>query len=274
MKTKVRFDFTQSFKLFPKSITVHFVQTLVVFLLLFSFTSSWAQGQPDKEKNWYFLAAPYILFPNMTGEINVKGIPADATANTEDIFTNLDIGGMLYFEANNGKWAIILDGYYVDLGAEGATPLLSRKATMDLKQLAVAVAGMYRLNSWAEAGIGLRVNSVSSTLTIAPGEHILPGSEFSMEETWYDPLIVARIMTRFNGSKWKLGLLADYGGFGIGSDYAYQINPFVSYQISKLLDIGVAYRLDGKKYETGSGTDLFVYDVILHGPSIGLVFNF
>ena len=134
---------------------------------------------------------------------------------------------------------------------------------------------MYRLNSWAEVGIGGRVNSIGSTLTIAPGdEHILPGSEFSMDETWVDPLITARIMTQFNESKWRLGLMADFGGFGIGSKYAYQINAFAGYQLAKWLEIDVAYRLDGKKYEKGSGTDLFVYDVILHGPSIGLVFKF
>ena len=251
-----------------------FLLVLSTALLVFSALPLYAQEDLAKEKKWNFIAAPYLLFPNMSGEITVNGLPADASASAEDIFNNLDLGGMLYFEANNGKWAIIFDGYYVDLGAEGITPLLSRKATIDLKQLVVAVAGMYRLNSWAEVGIGGRINSISSKLTIAPGEYVLPGSEFSMDETWFDPLIVTRIMTRFDESKWRLGLEAGVGGFGIGSTYAYQINPFAGYQFSKLFEVAVTYRWDGMKYEKGSGTDLFVYDVLLQGPSIGLVFHF
>ena len=250
------------------------VLVISIFLLVFYTLPLSAQEEAVKEKNWNFIAAPYLLFPNMSGEITVKGLPADASASTEDIFNNLDLGGMLYFEANNGKWAIILDGYYVDLGAEGVTPLLSRKATINLKQLAVTVAGMYRLNSWAEVGIGGRINSISSALTIAPGEYVLPGSELSMDETWFDPLIVGRFMTRFNESKWRLGIHAGFGGFGIGSTYAYQINPFAGYQFSKLFEVAVAYRWDAMKYEKGSGTDLFVYDVLLQGPSLGIVFHF
>ena len=247
---------------------------LSTFLLVFTVLPLRAQEEAAKEKKWNFLAAPYLLFPNMSGKITVKGILSDASANTEDIFSNLDLGGMLYFEANNGKWAIILDGYYVGLSAEGVTPLLSRKTGIEMNQLAIAIGGLYRVASWAEVGIAGRVNSIGSTLTIAPGEILLPGGEYSMDETWFDPLIVTRIMTRFNDSKWRLGLEAGFGGFGIGSDYAYQINPFAGYQLSKLFEIAVAYRWDGMKYEKGSGTDLFVYDVLLQGPSVGLVFHF
>ena len=247
---------------------------LSTVLLIFSTLTLSAQEEVDKEKNWNFIAAPYLLFPNMSGEITVKGLPADASANTNDIFSNLNLGGMLYFEANNGQWAIILDGYYVDLEAEGVTPLLSRKATIEMNQLAVAIGGLYRINSWFEVGLGGRINSIGSTLTIAPGEYILPGSEFSMDETWFDPIITARAMTQLNESKWRFGVMTDFGGFGIGSKYAYQVNAFVGYELSNWLEIDAAYRLDGKKYEKGSGTDLFVYDVILHGPSIGFVFKF
>jgi len=250
------------------------VLVLSIALLFFSTMSSWAQGGAVNEKKWNFVVAPYLLFPNMSGEITIKGIPVDASANAKDIYSNISLGGMLYFEAATAKWAFILDGYYVDLGGEGVTPLLSRRATVDMNQLVASVAGMYRLNSWAEVGIGGRVNSIGSTATIAPGEYVLPGSEFSMDEAWFDPLIVARVMTRFNESNWRLGLIADFGGFGLGSKYAYQVNLFAGYQILKWFEIDIAYRLNGMKYEKGSGTDLFVYDVILHGPSIGLVFKF
>ena len=95
-----------------------------------------------------------------------------------------------------------------------------------------------------------------------------------MTQTWFDPLLVARVMTRFDGSQWRLGMLADIGGFGIGSDLAWQINPFVGYQFSKLFEIDLAYRWLSMDYETGSGTDQFEYDMVISGPEIGLLFHF
>jgi len=250
------------------------VLVLSIALLFFPAISSMAQEEAVKEEKWNFAVAPYLLFPNMSGETTIKGIPIDASANAKDIYSNINLGGMLYVEASNAIMTFILDGYYVALGAEGVTPLLSRSATVDLNQIAVSLYGMYRLNSWAEVGIGGRFNSIGSTVTIAPGEYVLPGSEFSMDEGWFDPLIVARVMTQFNESKWRLGLMADFGGFGLGSNYAYQFNLFAGYQFLKWFEIDVAYRLNGMKYETGSGTDLFIYDVMLYGPALGLVFHF
>lgn len=244
---------------------------LICSLLVFP---SFAQNEEDSSDKWAFTVAPYLLFPNLSGDITVKGIPIDASANSEDIFNNLDLGGMLYLEATSAKWAIILDGYFVNLKAEGVTPLLEREVEFKMNQFAITGAGLYRLNSWAEIGIGGRINSVGSKLYIEPGEILLPGRDFSMTETWFDPLLVARVMTRFNESKWRLGLIADFGGFGIGSDYAYQINPFLGYQFSNLFEVNAAFRLNGMKYETGSGDNLFKYDMTLYGPSIGFMLHF
>jgi len=237
-------------------------------------SSSIAQDQSGDGKDWHFIVGPYLIFPNMNGDVAIKGIPIDVSANPGDIFSNLDFGMMLYFEASNPKWAIIFDGLYMNLGKKGVTPLLSREASVDMDQLAITVNGLYRIAPWFEAGIGGRVNSIGSGVKIAPGEYVLPGTDFSMNETWFDPLIVVRAMTRFNETKWRLGLLADMGGFGVGSDFAWQVNPFVGYQFSKLFEIDLAYRWLGMKYETGSGTDFFLYDITISGAEIGFMFHF
>ncbi len=244
----------------------------ILYLILFSI-STVAQTDPEKNK-WEFAVAPYLLFPNMSGEITVNGILVDASANAKDIFDNLELGGMLYLEATSDKWAIILDGYFVNLKVKGTTMVLERKIEYRLNQSMIAGAGLYRLNSWAEVGIGGRVNSIGSKLYIEPGEIVLPGRDFSMNETWFDPLLVARAMTRFNNTKWRLGIIADFGGFGIGSDYAWLINPFAGYQFSKLFEVNAAFRWNGMKYESGTGDDLFKYDMTLYGPSIGFMLHF
>ena len=62
--------------------------------------------------------------------------------------------------------------------------------------------------------------------------------------------------------------------FGVGSDLAWQVNPFVGYQFSKLFEIDVAYRWLGMKYENGSGTEYFLYDMVISGAEIGFMFHF
>ena len=224
-------------------------------------------------KKWNFTAAPYILFLSMDGDVGIRGLPIDVDASTGDIFDNLDFGVMFFFEARNDKWAVNFDLLYMNLGKEGVTPLLSRNAEADVKQLAITVEGLYRLNPWLEVGLGGRLNAIDASVTIAAGDYILPGLDFSMSETWFDPLIVTRAMTQLN-NKWRLGMLANIGGFGMGSDFAWEINPIVGYQFSKLFEIDIAYRWLGMDYETGTGTDYFKYDMVISGPEIGLLFHF
>jgi len=250
------------------------IRTLLFISLFFHGFTSFAQEPLEEEKGWDFIVAPYVLFPSMNGNVAVKGIPVDVSVNAGDIFSNLDFGAMLYFEARNDKWAITFDGLYMDLSKKGVTPVLERDLKAEVSQLGLTMMGMYRLNSWAEVGIGGRLNSIGSKLDIAPGEIVLPGQDFSMNNTWFDPLIVARAMTRFNEDKWRLGLFVDLGGFGVGSDFAWEIHPFAGYQFSELFEMALAYRWLDMKYETGSGSTQFLYDMTTSGPELGFVFHF
>jgi len=262
----------------------HFLKSKIVITLVFLFASfsMFSQNVTTTETNdikvddsqgWSFTAAPYLLLPSMKGDVAVKGIPVDVNVSPGDIFDNLDFGMMLYLEATKDKWAVSFDFLYMDLGKEGTTPLASRKATVDVKQVAATFNGLYRINDWLEAGIGGRINSVKNGVKIAPGEYILPGSDFSMTETWFDPLIVTRVMTNLD-EKWRLGALADIGGFSIGSDLAWQFNPFIGYRFSELFEIAVAYRWITMDYNAGSETDYFLYDLTISGAEFGLLFHF
>ncbi len=225
------------------------------------------------EKKWSFTAAPYFLAPSMNGDVAIKGLPIATSVNPGDIFDNLDFGFMFFFEASTDKWAVNLDLLYMDLSKKGVTPLTSRNAEIGMKQLAITVNGLYRLNPWLEVGLGGRINSLDASVNIAAGDYILPGRDFSMNQTWFDPLIAARAMTQLN-NKWRFGMFANIGGFGIGSDFAWEINPSVGYQFSKLFEIEIDYRWLGMDYETGTGTDYFKYDMVISGPELGLLFHF
>lgn len=230
-----------------------------------------AQEPTGDANRWEFIVAPYLLLPHMDGSLTVRGNPIDVDVGPGDIFKRLDFGAMLYLEATNRDWAFTLDLLYMNLGETGQLPVSGRVAEADMKQLGLEVTGMRRIASWAEVGVGGRLNVIKGGLFVEEGQ-VLPGIDVSQTKTWLDPLIAARFVAPLN--RWRLEVSGDIGGFGIGSDLAWQIYPLVGYRFSKLFELSAAYRWLGMDYETGSGTDMFRYDMVTFGPEIGFVFHF
>lgn len=244
----------------------------VILVSLLIAKAAWGQAQAEDSDRWGFTVAPYLLSPHMDGRVTIRGIQSDVDVGPGDIFERLDFGAMLYLEMAHRDWSISLDGLYMNLGEKGLTPVTDREAEVDMKQLAIEARGMWRAASWAEIGIGGRLNSIKGGLFAAPG-NVLSGIDVSQTKTWFDPLIAARLTAPLK-SKWHLGISGDIGGFGIASDFAWQVFPFVGYRFSRLFELTLGYRALGMKYETGSGRDLFVYDMVIFGPQLGLVFRF
>lgn len=251
------------------------ITVVVAALLAGSSHVAIAQSPAAEEDSpgWEFVVAPYLLFPNMNGQTSVRGNPVDVDLGPGDIFDNLDFGAMLYLELANRDMAFTLDGLYMNLGADGKTPVTERDASVDMKQLGITATAMWRIGSWAEIGAGGRFNSLDGGVKIAPGDVVLPGIDVSDKKSWFDPLIVARFTAPLE-SNWKLGIRGDVGGFGVGSDFTWQVFPFVGYRFSDLFEISGGYRALGMDYKTGSGDDYFLYDMVIFGPQLGLVFHF
>ena len=65
-------------------------------------------------------------------------------------------------------------------------------------------------------------------------------------------------------------MLGDVGGFGIGSDLAWQAFGGITYEINDTWSLKAGYRAMGVDYENGS----FKLDVISHGPVVGVGIRF
>jgi hypothetical protein len=201
----------------------------------------------------------------MDGAVTVRGFDIGVDANPGDIFEKLQFGGMLYLEANNGTWGISLDGLYMDLEQTGERLEL---LTAGMKQGAVELAGYRRVAEWAEVLLGGRVNVLSASL-IGEGGII----DRKDDKVWFDPFLGARLQVP-NTRKWRLAIRGDVGGFGVGSDFAWQVYPMVGYRFSRPFEAGVAYRWIDVDYRTGSGEDEFRYNMTTFGPQVGLLFHF
>ncbi len=247
---------------------------LICFIpMLFMITMS-TFAQYTSDKTWNFLIEPYLMLPYMNGDTGVGNLP-DITvdANTGDIFSHLQMAAMLYGEAYTEDWAIGNDIIYMNLKQDAERGGDIADGSLHAKQFAWEISGFRRLLPWLDVGVGGRINTLSAgaRLTIdAPNGGSVRNK--SSQATWFDPIIIARIKNP-SGEKLLYQFRGDIGGFGVGSDFAWQIQAYVGYRFSQLFQVSGGYRIISMDYTKGAGEDRFMYDVNTSGPVIRLGFN-
>ena len=224
---------------------------------------------------WKFLLEPYLMFPNMKGTIGLGNLPnAEVDEDISDIFENLKFGAMIYFEAYSPKWALTSDMLYMKLGADITPNQIMNSGDAEAKQLGWEVAVLRKIFPILEAGIGLQLNSIKSELNL--NINTLSGPQNvsrEISETWLDPMIIARLKLPIT-TKFLIQVRPSIGGFGIGSDLAWQLQAYATYRFSQLFQLSLGYRVIDMDYETGEGSERFLYDMNTFGPVIRFGFNF
>ena len=83
-----------------------------------------------------------------------------------------------------------------------------------------------------------------------------------------DPYVGVRFLTDWE--KWALRGRADIGGFGLGSEYSYKLNGFVSYKFKETLVLSLGYQI----YQPFYKEDLFEYKLANEGFLLGFTIEF
>lgn len=240
---------------------VSFLAALVVALV----SPGRAAAQQPSE-GWHFTIAPYLLFPHMDGTVAVGPITSDIDASPGDIFSNLQFGAMLAAEARNNEWAIGFDGLYMDLSKDGE----DLPTKYDGYQAGLELTGFRKFTPFFEVLAGGRLNLMGTSFTSPAGVTLV-----DKNLSWFDPFLGVRF-TIPNTGKWTVMLRGDVGGFGVGSQFAWQVRPTVAYSVSKHWAFGAAYWALGMDYTKGEigDHDYFKYDVTTFGPEIGVAYTF
>jgi hypothetical protein len=252
--------------------------TIIVSIFLLLNNQVRAQIYNDSSHKYKVYVEPYLMFTSMSGTTAIGNLPPTFICiPASKVFSYLKIGGMLYAEVHNDKLAFTSDLFYANLTQDASTKNNIISGTANLKQFLWELEGLYRLTPWLEAGVGARINSITSGVNISYNPPLggtpVPGSA-QRTNTWVDPLIVTRLKTVIH-DKWLLQLRADIGGFGIGSQFAWQLQPDIFYRASKLLQVGIGYRaISMNYYNNKSGSEYFLYDMQEYGPQIRIGFNF
>jgi hypothetical protein len=228
---------------------------------------SQARAQAGSD-GWEFTLAPYVVGAAMDGVTTVKGVEVDVDVPFDTILENLDMTFMGHFDMQNERWLLSSDLIYMDLEANAEFANGTTTATM--QETLFEVAGGYRVTPAVTLLAGARYVDLGVGLSYA-GPSLEQDADAS--KSWVDPFVGAHV-TAALGERWWLGVHGDVGGFGVGSELAWQAYANVGFRASDLVSVVAGYRAFDVDYQDGSGDDLFRYDVLTAGPQIGVVFCF
>ena len=151
-------------------------------------------GQGD-DKDWNFVIAPYAWFSALNGQIIVGTVEADMDADFSDIFSNLNMGFMLYGEARYKKFGIIVDWLTVSMTLDGTRPITGESVKVNQDMMFLETSFLYSAfhnDKWsADVKLGLRTWWMDTGLEV---DRIIGEEPLRAEGSvsWVDPLFGAR----------------------------------------------------------------------------------
>jgi hypothetical protein len=233
----------------------------------------------DTGDRWLVRIAPYLWATSLDGNARVKGIESDVDLPFGDILEDLSLAGMLLADIQKGRFGVAVNGVFARLTPENELGPFEIKTTTDMVQL--GVAPYYRVVDWTygttasgkplrlvvEPEAGFRFTYLRVELDVRHGGRTVDGSE-----SWVDPLIGSRFGIDLS-DRWNLTAEANVGGFGVGSDLAWNAQAFVGYRTSLFgvpTTLAAGYRALSQDYDHND----FKWDVTMHGPALGAVLRF
>lgn len=230
---------------------------------------------PPSDSPWEFRIEPYAWLTGLKGEIGKGPLALDIDQSFTGIVDDLNMAAALQMEVRKGRWGILFDGFYADLGSSAETrSLLFGEGRVGLKQFLGELELEYRVyennRSFIDLYGGVRYNTLQLDLgadRIFPP--LAPDIALSVDREWADPIIGVRGQWNLS-DQWVLAGKGDIGGFGVASEFTWNLQATVGYQFNSTFSTELGYRYFQTDYQDGD----FSYDVAEHGLFIGLNFTF
>ena len=228
---------------------------------------------------WVTRVAPYLWATSLDGNAEVKGIKADVDVPFSDILKDLSLAGMLLVDVQKGNFGVAVNGVFARVSPKNDVGPLRIKSTSDTVQL--GVVPYYRVVDWTyrtsstgkplklvvEPEAGFRFTYLRVEVNVRNG-----GPTVDDNESWVDPIIGSRFGIDL-ADNWNLTAEGNVGGFGVGSDLAWNVQGFVGYKTSFFgvpTTLAAGYRALHQDYDHNN----FKWDVTMYGPVLGASFRF
>lgn len=205
---------------------------------------------------WRFDVEPYVWLPSTSGTGTTSTTPPLAI----DLVGTLDAAFPLAAGATSpdGRFTVLTDGFYVRLNDDEGSLQTTTSATMieggaglalDAKQRVTALLGL----RWVDIDYDVRLGTLAG--------------DFGAD--WVDPWIGARAVLPLNDT-FALRLRGDVGGFGVGTDCTWQVIAVLAATLGSGVAIDLGYRGIALDYDASGAS----YDILFHGPILGLAVSF
>ena len=254
---------------------------------------------------WEVDVRPYAWATALKGTQYAAYIPVKVDLSFTDIFNNLDYAAFGELEVRNGKFSIIANSLVAKLSADASAdkerlgPLgltaIQGEADVGLDMFVYiqslflgyqiydkAICGPFAPETprhfTIDALIGARgylfktdVNASAKVTAVGPeGGTAIRQKERKLTQkmNWIDPVIGARAKYDIT-HKLAMRLEGDIGGFGVGSDFAWNVSALMDYKICDHWTLFGGYRILDVDYHDGPKG----FDAQFYGPLAGLQYK-
>jgi len=269
-------------------------------------------GEPA-DTGWMFSAGLYLWVTGMSGDLVVRGrdIPIDLSFVDLVNATDTLVGLFGYFEGRKGRFGFALDAAYARLSADldasvtsvGPAEISLEGGKWDFSLFVLDFAGFYRfyeVRHWNETGrtaerrplmafdalLGGRYSHEKIELNGTVRSKVTVGDVTIQDDTYpfalepsndlVDPILGGRVLL-WPAERVQLALWGDFGGFGAGYDFTWQLKGVGGYSFRMFgLDSSViaGYRSLHVERDIEEGGETLETSITLHGPVVGLVCRF
>jgi hypothetical protein len=206
------------------------------------------QGDTDPEK-WSFEVSPYIWAAALKGDLRVRNTTANVDASFSDIFHNLDFSFATAAEAIKGKWRVLIDENYINLGTTGTGPLgdpIDVQPTLNFFELGA---------SYAPVIIGNKNSTANEPLPPVFSLEVIGGLRYThfglgLQRAGNPGVEGSRnLVDFFGGNRFKIRphpkvtLIEKYTLGGGGSNFVWTFSSLLDYRFRKCLSAWGGYQV-------------------------------
>ncbi|MDE1991096.1 MAG: hypothetical protein KGI75_01270 [Rhizobiaceae bacterium] len=223
-------------------------------------------------EGWKFSFAPYFWASGLSGKSANFGLPTiDVHESFGDILSDLDFAFMAAGDARYGPYSIMTDLSYARVTTDAGTPrgVVASRVGLKTETFTAFLGGGYSI---LDDGVGrldvvggARIWYVDTKVSFQGG--LLGGVSRADSATWVDGMVGLRGMYSITPNFYLTG----WGMIGTGgADIDWDVMGGLGYKFNEKVSAIAGYRALGVDYHNESLT----YDMIQHGPMLGVVLRF
>lgn len=230
------------------------------------------EAKPIDNGAWAFAVSPYFWAAGMSGDVGQFNLPTvHLDSSFSDILKDLDFAFMAIGEARKDRFSLFGDLIYTKISTGSGIPrgVVVRNVDLTSETFAGLFGAGYSIiqneRGHLDLVAGARVWYASSKVSFSGGR--LDGVKGSDSATWIDAMAGLR-------GKYSLTenvYLSGWGLIGAGqANLDWDVAGTIGYQFNDRISAAAGYRALGVDYRKNG----FVFDVVQHGPILGVTIRF